>query len=1505
MTTQQGTETTSIFLTHIYMTTHKEQRQHRYSWHTYTWPLTRNRDNIDIPDTYIHDHSQGTETTSIFLTHIYMTTHKEQRQHRYCWPTYTWPLTRNRDYIDIPDTYIHDHSQGTETTSIFLIDIYMTTHKQQRQHWYSWHIYTWPLRRRRDNIEIPDTYIHDHSQGTETTSIFLTDIYMTTHKEQRQHRYSWHTYTWPLTRNRDYIDIPDRHIHEHSQGTEIPPIFLTDIYMTTQQGTETTSIFLTDIYMTTQQGTETTSIFLTDIYMTTHKEQTTSIFLTHIYMTTHKEQRQHRYSWQTYTWPLTRNRQHRYSWHTYTWPLTRNRDYIDIPDTHIHDHSQGTETTSIFLTDIYMTTHKEQRLHRYSWHIYTWPLTRNRDNIDIPDRHIHDHSQGTDTTLIFLTHIYTTTHKEQRQHRYSWQTYTWPLTRSRDNIDIPDTYIHDHSQGTETTSIFLTDIYMTTHKEQRQHRYSWHTYTWPLTRNRDYIDIPDRHIHEHSQGTETPPIFLTDIYMTTQQGTETTSIFLTDIYMTTQQGTETTSIFLTDIYMTTHKEQTTSIFLTHIYMTTHKEQRLHRYSWHTYTWPLTRNRDTSIFLTLTHIHDHSTRNRTETTSIFLTHIYMTTHKEQRQHRYSWHIYTWPLTRNIDNIDIPDTHIHDHSQGTETTSIFLTHVYMTTHKEQRQHRYSWQTYTWPLTRNRDNIDIPDTHIHNHTTRNRDYIDIPDTHIHDHTTRNRDNIDIPDRHIHDHSQGTETTSIFLTHIYITTQQVTETTSIFLTHIYMTTHKEQRQHRYSWQTYTWSLTRNRDNINIPDKYIHDHSQGTETTSIFLTDIYMITHKEQRQHRYSWHTYTWPLTRNRDYIDIPDTYIHDHSQGTETTSIFLTDIYMTTHKEQRQHWYSWHIYTRPLTRNRDNIDIHRYSWQTYIHDHSQGTETTSIFLRYMTTQRQHRYSWHTYTWPLTRTWPLNKEQRQHRYSWQTYTWPHNKEQRQHRYSWQTYTWPLTRNRDNIDIPDTHIHDHSQGTETTSIFLTHIYMTTHKEQRQHRYSWHTYIHDHSQGTETTSIFLTHIYMTTQQGTETTSIFLTHIYMTTHKEQRQHRYSWHTYTWPLTRNRDYIDIPDTHIHDHSQGTETTSIFLTHIYMTTYKEQRQHRYSWHTYTWSLTRNRDNIDIPDTHIHDHSPRNRDNIDIPDTHIHDHSQGTETTSIFLTHIYMTTHKEQRQHRYSWQTYTWPLTRNRDNIDIPDTYIHDHSQGTETTSIFLTHIYMTTQQGTETTSIFLTHIYMTTHKEQRQHRYSWQTYTWPLTRNRDNIDIPDTHIHNHTTRNRDNIDIPDTYIHDHSQGTETTSIFLTDIYMTTHKEQRQHRYSWHIYTWPLTRNRDNIDIPDTHIHDHSQGTETTSILLTDIYMTTHKEQRQHRYSWHIYTWPLTRNRDNIDIPDRHIHDHSQATETTLIFLTHIYMTTQKEQRQHRDSWHIHTWPLTRNRDNIDIPDRHIHDHSQGTETT
>jgi hypothetical protein len=84
---------------------------------------------------------------------------------------------------------------------------------------------------------------------------------------------------------------------------------------------------------------------------------------------------------------------------------------------YVNNKSQGTETTAIFLTDIYMNTHKEQRQHRYSWQTYTGPLTRNRDNIDLPDRHVHDHSQGTD------------------------------------NIDIPDTHIHDHSQGTETISI--------------------------------------------------------------------------------------------------------------------------------------------------------------------------------------------------------------------------------------------------------------------------------------------------------------------------------------------------------------------------------------------------------------------------------------------------------------------------------------------------------------------------------------------------------------------------------------------------------------------------------------------------------------------------------------------------------------------------------------------------------------------------------------------------------------------------------------------------------------------------------------------------------------------------------------------------------------------------------------------------------------------------------------------------------------------------------------------
>jgi hypothetical protein len=154
--------------------------------------------------------------------------------------------------------------------------------------------------------------------------------------------------------------------------------------------------------------------------------------------------------------------------------------------------------------------------------------------------------------------------------------------------------------------------------------------------------------------------------------------------------------------------------------------------------------------------------------------------------------------------------------------------------------------------------------------------------------------------------------------------------------------------------------------------------------------------------------------------------------------------------------------------------------------------------------------------------------------------------------------------------------------------------------------------------------------------------------------------------------------------------------------RQHRYSWQTYTWPLTRNRDYIDIPNRHIHNHTTRNRDNIDIPDTHIYDVSVPCEWLCICLSGISML-------------------------------------------SLFLVsgHVYVCQE-----------------YKEQRQHRYSWQTYTWPLTRNRDYIDIPNRHIHNHTTRNRDNIDNPDTHIHDHT--TRMLSLFLVSGYVYVCQEYR-----------------------------------------------------------------------------------------------------------------------------------------------
>jgi hypothetical protein len=64
---------------------------------------------IDIPDTYIHDHSQGTETTSIFLTHIYITTHKEQRQHR------------NIDVVSVPCEWSCIYVSGISMLSLFLV----------------------------------------------------------------------------------------------------------------------------------------------------------------------------------------------------------------------------------------------------------------------------------------------------------------------------------------------------------------------------------------------------------------------------------------------------------------------------------------------------------------------------------------------------------------------------------------------------------------------------------------------------------------------------------------------------------------------------------------------------------------------------------------------------------------------------------------------------------------------------------------------------------------------------------------------------------------------------------------------------------------------------------------------------------------------------------------------------------------------------------------------------------------------------------------------------------------------------------------------------------------------------------------------------------------------------------------------------------------------------------------------------------------------------------------
>jgi hypothetical protein len=203
-------------------------------------------------------------------------------------------------------------------------------------------------------------------------------------------------------------------------------------------------------------------------------------------------------------------------------------------------------------------------------------------------------------------------------------------------------------------------------------------------------------------------------------------------------------------------------------------------------------------------------------------------------------------------------------------------------------------------------------------------------------------------------------------------------------MTTHKEQRQHRYSWQTYTWVVmymsVRNIDVVSVPCEWSCICLSGISMLSLFLVSghvcvsgqTYMTTHKEQRLHRYSRQTYTWPLTRNRDNIDIPDTHIH---------------VYVC--HEYRCCFCSLWVVMYICVRNIDVVSV-LCEWSCIC---LSGESMLSL---------------------------THKEQRQHRYSWHTYTWPRNKEQRVHRYSWQTYTWPLTKNRDYIDIPDTHIHNHT-----------------------------------------------------------------------------------------------------------------------------------------------------------------------------------------------------------------------------------------------------------------------------------------------------------------------------------------------------------------------------------------------------------------------------------------------------------------------------------------------------
>jgi hypothetical protein len=175
------------------------------------------------------------------------------------------------------------------------------------------------------------------------------------------------------------------------------------------------------------------------------------------------------------------------------WSCIGLRDYIYIPDTHIHNHSQGTETTSIFLTHIYMTTHSLCTL----W-VVMYMCVRNIDVVSVPCEWscIYVYREYRCCLCSLWVVMYKSVrnidvhNKEQRQHRYSWHTYTWPLTRNKDYIYIPDTHIHDHSQGTETTSIFLTDIYIYMCQEYRCSLCSLWVVMYMCVRNIDVVSVP-------------------------------------------------------------------------------------------------------------------------------------------------------------------------------------------------------------------------------------------------------------------------------------------------------------------------------------------------------------------------------------------------------------------------------------------------------------------------------------------------------------------------------------------------------------------------------------------------------------------------------------------------------------------------------------------------------------------------------------------------------------------------------------------------------------------------------------------------------------------------------------------------------------------------------------------------------------------------------------------------------------------------------------------------------